>query len=65
MIREGVLPAVTTPCTSELRVEHGFLVVHLERLLRGRAGFRETGSPGRGDTLELIRGSLAVRRRLT
>ena len=50
MIREGVLPAVTTPCTPELRVEHGFLVVHLERLLRGEgAGFVKRGPRG-GET---------------
>src|SRR5512145_452452 len=52
MIWSGLFPAVTTPFTPDLAVDHGFLSHHLERLLEGGANaFVMLGSLGEGATL--------------
>lgn len=52
MIWKGVFPAVTTPFTPELAVDHAFLASHLERMLEGGAkAFVMLGSLGEGATL--------------
>jgi 1-pyrroline-4-hydroxy-2-carboxylate deaminase len=52
MIWKGVFPAVTTPFTPDLSVDHGFLAAHLERLIQGGAqAFVMLGSLGEGATL--------------
>ena len=52
MIWKGVFPAVTTPFTPDLAVDHAFLAMHLERMLQGGAqAFVMLGSLGEGATL--------------
>ncbi len=52
MIWKGVFPAVTTPFTPDLAVDHAFLASHLERMLAGGAkAFVMLGSLGEGATL--------------
>lgn len=52
MIWKGIYPAVTTPFTPDLRVDHAFLARHLERLFQGGAqAFVMLGSLGEGATL--------------
>jgi len=52
MIWKGLFPAVTTPFTPDLAVDHGCLSRHLERLLEGGAkAFVMLGSLGEGATL--------------
>ncbi len=49
---KGVLPAITTGFTGDLRVDHGFLTKHCHWLLdRGCAGIVALGSLGEGATL--------------
>jgi len=49
----GVMPAMTTPFDTELRVDHGFLSEHSRWLLRnGCTGLVMLGSLGEGATLE-------------
>jgi 4-hydroxy-tetrahydrodipicolinate synthase len=52
MIWKGLFPAVTTPFTPDLAVDHAFLARHLERMLAGGAkAFVMLGSLGEGATL--------------
>jgi 1-pyrroline-4-hydroxy-2-carboxylate deaminase len=52
MIWKGVIPAVTTPFTPTLSVDHAFLAKHLERMLEaGVKAFVMLGSLGEGATL--------------
>lgn len=52
MIWKGIFPAVTTPFTPDLAVDHAFLAKHLERMLQGGArAFVMLGSLGEGATL--------------
>src|SRR5215471_12849094 len=49
----GVMPAVTTPLTSDLSVDHDFLIRHTTWLLdNGCKGLVMLGSLGEGATLE-------------
>ena len=55
MIWQGVFPAVTTPFTPELAVDHAFLTQHLERMLRGGVkAMVMLGSLGEGATLTFV-----------
>lgn len=48
----GVLPAITTPFDEALRVDHGFLAQHAQRLIQaGCTGIVALGSLGEGATL--------------
>lgn len=50
--RHGVFPAVTTPFTDDLQIDHGFLAGHVRRLVdAGCAGVVALGSLGEGATL--------------
>src|ERR1700719_3369433 len=51
---KGVMPAITTPFTENLQVDHGFLTRHCRWLLdKGCTGIVALGSLGEGATLSL------------